>query len=280
MALINPPLAYTANLPIRADQLACGVKDILWQTYGSDVAYHCGGSNVERYGLTPVTLYGLPSVEVQFSLSRLDGRLQVTNSSPANPHGLFSDSQHPQWTAGAGYSFPNGFHVGVSGFTGPYLDNNLESLLPTDRNLQNYAATGVGIDATWSSGPWSAQGEWMHFDFALPGFVASPSQSAAYAQVKRILTPRVFAAGRVNFENFGPIKDQPGVSAIHFAGPQQLYELTIGYRLNRVQIIKAGVAWQHGEAWTAAGSFWPEIEGYALELQLVTNFTAVSKAFR
>jgi hypothetical protein len=69
-------------------------------------------------------------------------------SSPiANPHGLFSDSQHPQWTAGGGYTFAHGLHLGVSGFSGPYLDNSVKPLLAINTNLQSFGATAFGVDA-------------------------------------------------------------------------------------------------------------------------------------
>lgn len=280
MPLINPPLAYTANLPLRADQVPCGVEDIIWQTYDSGVAYHCGGSTAGRYGLTPVTLYGLPSIEVQMSVSRFDGRLQITNSSPVNPHGLFSESQRAQWTAGGGYTFAHALHIGASGFRGPYLDSNLIPLLPRNTTLSSFPATGMGIDANWSRGDWSARGEWLHFRFGVPRFVESPSQSAAYLEVKRIVSPRIYAAGRVNFENFGPIEDQAGLTGTHSARPEQLYELAIGFRLNRQQLLKVGAGWQHGDAWSSTGAYWPKADGHTFELQLVTSFTAVSKAFQ
>lgn len=280
MPLINTPLAYTANLPLRADQLPCGVPDVVWQAYGDDVAYHCGGSTSERYGLTPVTLYGLPALETQVSMFRFDARLQITNSSPANPHGLFSDSQSLQWTAGAGYTAGHALHLGVSGFRGPYLNNVLTPFLAQSTTVHDFPASGIGVDANWSLAHWSAQGEWMYFQFALPGFIQSPSESAAYAEVKRILTPRVFAAARINYLDFGPIKDQSGASAEYSTAPQQLYEATIGYRLNREQLLKAGACWNHENAWSSLGSLWPQTHGYAFELQLITTLTAVSKAFR
>ncbi len=279
MPLVNPPLAYTANLPLRADQLPCGAEDIIRQSYDSGVGYHCGGSNVQRYGLTPVTLYGLPSVEVQLSLSRFDARLQITNSSPANPHGLFSESQSLQWTAGGGYTFAQGLHVGVSGFRGPYLDNNLTPLLPDGIDIKDFRADGIGVDARWLRGPWSAQGEWMQFHFALPGFIRSPSKTAAYVDVKRIISPRIFAAARVNLDDSNRIKDESAFGATRYAGPQQLYEATVGYRLNREQLLKVGAGWRHGNSWISPGWFWPPTSGYSVELQLVTSFTAVSKAF-
>ena len=277
MALINPPLPYTANLPIRADQVPCGVPDIVWQTYDSGVTYHCGGASSERYGLTPVTLYGLPSIEAQISLFRFDGRLQITNSSPANPRGLLSASQEVQWTAGGGYSLPGGLHLGVSGFRGPYLDHNLSSSLTPSVDVDRLLATGIGVDGTWSHGPWSARGEWMHFRFALPGFEVSPTESAAYAEVKRIISPRVFAAVRINQEKFGRIKDDSGAVASHSTAPQQLYELTLGYRINRQQLLKFGGGWGHENAWTSQGALWPKGESYSWEIQLVTSFTALSK---
>lgn len=280
MSLIDPPFPYTVNLPIRPDQLPCGVSDVLGQTYGSEIEYHCGGSEIERYGLTPVSLFGLPSLEAQLSLARLDARLQLTNSSPANPQGLGSNDQSIQWTAGGGYSFPKGLHVGISAFKGPYLDRTLAPLLPVGTTLPSFSASGLGLDARWSRGPWSAEGEWMHFRFALPRFIESPSETAAYAQMKRILSPRVFLGMRAGVQGSGRIQDDSGVSASRSAGPQQIYELTFGYRLNRQQLLKAGARWTNHNAWAAAGWFWPSDESSALELELVTSFTAVSKAFR
>ena len=78
--------------------------------------FGCGGSASERYGIVPVTLYGIPGVEAQLSWNRFDARVQVTNSSPANPQSLRSRSQFVQGTAGAGYSPHGGLHIGVSGF--------------------------------------------------------------------------------------------------------------------------------------------------------------------
>ena len=61
MPLIDAPAMYTSYLPLRPDQLPCGVSDVVRQTYGSEIGYHCGGSGSERYGMSPVTLYGLPA---------------------------------------------------------------------------------------------------------------------------------------------------------------------------------------------------------------------------
>ena len=137
MPLINAPPLYTGYLPLRPDQLPCGVKDILAQTYGSEIENHCGGSDRERYGMTPVSLYGLPAVEAELSLFRLDARLQMTNSSPANPRALTSGGQSAQWTAGAGYTLRGGLRLGVSGFRGAYLEGNLAPILPAGKTIRD-----------------------------------------------------------------------------------------------------------------------------------------------
>jgi hypothetical protein len=277
--LIAPPVAYTANLPLRPDQLSCGVKDIVWQAYADDVNFHCGGAATSRYGLTPVTIYGLPGIETQVSVERLDARLQVTNSSPVNPHGLLSNSQHPQWTAGGGYSFPIGLHIGASAFRGPYLESALEAFLPSGTQSRSFAATGVGLDARWSRGPWSVKGEWLRFNFAMPGLVRSPSETAMYAEMKRILSPRVFIAARANALWFAAIKDVAGVSATHSTAPQQLYEFGVGYRLNRLQLLKVNAGWGRYDEWRSGAWYWPSIDHHSFEIQLVTSLMAFSKPF-
>jgi hypothetical protein len=228
----------------------------------------------------PVTLYGLPAVEVQLALARIDVRAQITNSSPANPQGLESNSQFGQWTIGAGYTFAEGLHVGMSGFKEAYLDRTVAPALPLGTGLQSFPATGIGVDAQWSRSAWSAESEWQHFHFALPDFGISLSETVAYAQVKRILSPRLCLAMRVNAQRFGRVEDRSLVSASQAAGPQEVYEIAAGYRLNRQQLLKVGANWSNRDAWSVADWRWPQSEGYGFELQLVTTFTPFSKAFR
>jgi acetyltransferase-like isoleucine patch superfamily enzyme len=277
---VNSPPVYISNLPLRPDQRPCGVADLISQPYGEDVDFDCGGSAIERYGLAPVTLYGLPAVESDISWGRFDGRLQITNSSPANPQSLTSSSQTIEWTAGGGYTFPTNFHVGASAFRGPYLDQNLAPLLPQGKSIRDFAASGIGIDAQWARGPWSAEGEWQHFQFDLPGFIVSPSENAGYAQVKRILTPRAFLAVRASAQRFGRVQDTSGVSASTYQAPQYVDELSFGYRFSRQELLKVGFNWTARSAWYAYDWMSPASHGYGVQVQLVTSFTAFQRAFR
>jgi hypothetical protein len=159
-------------------------------------------------------------------------RLQVTNSSPVNPQSLTSGSQSPQLTLGAGYTFPGGLHLGISGFRGAYLDpldRSLRALLPAGRSIGDFEATGIGTDIQWSRGAWSMEGEWQRFHFDVPGFALSPAVYAGYAQTKRILSPRVLVAARISFERFGRVADSRDNTAPQFQPDQNTYEFGAGY---------------------------------------------------
>lgn len=279
MPLLAPPRLYTSRINLRPDQLPCGASDLLWQRAGSDIDFHCGGSEEEGYGLTPVTLYGLPGFETELSSHRIDLRMQVTNSSPVNPLGLTSRGQSPQLTVGAGYTLPGGLHVGISEFRGAYLDHTVAAVLPAGRTIRDYQVSGFGADFQWSRGAWSTEGEWQRFHFDLPGFAVSPDLYAGYAQAKRILSPRVFVAARVSFERFGRVVDREDRAASHFQPAQSSCEFAAGYRVNRRQLIKGGFAF--GDTGLPSEGRWPSPRlANRVEIQLVTELSAISRAFR
>jgi hypothetical protein len=267
----NPPPSYLATLPFRADQLPCGVRELRSAQYHYDVDFGCGGSEIDSYGLLPVALYGLPGAEIDISLARIDARLQVTNSSPVNPHGLTSSNQFAQWTAGGGYTFGSGLHIGASGFRGPYLDRVVEPFLPSGK-VSDFLATGSGVDAQWARGWWSLAGEWQRFTFGLPAFRKSPSEQVAYAELKRILTPRIYAAARITELRFPAVEDDSGASIDHAAIPQFVYEFGVGFRPNNHQLLKASYK-------RVALSTPREERDNVVTLQLVTSLTALTRAF-
>jgi hypothetical protein len=268
----NPPPSYLATLPFRADQLPCGVRDLRSAQYHYNVDFGCGGSEIESYGLLPVPLYGLPGAEIDISFARIDARLQVTNSSPVNPRGLTSSNQFAQWTAGGGYTFGSGLHIGASGFRGPYLDRVIQPFLSAGR-LSDFVATGSGMDAQWARGWWSLAGEWQRFTFDLPGFRKSPSEEAAYAELKRIVTPRIYVAARVTSLGFPAVEDDSGARIDHAAIPQRVYEFGFGFRPNNHQLLKASYK-------RVALSNSREERDHVVTLQLVTSLTALTRAFR
>ena len=261
-SLLDQPLSYSTYLNLPQVQTNCN------GLAGST----CIGSQADNYGLVPVTLYGLPGIEVDLSVHKIDARVQVTNSSPANPQNLLSGSQYGQWAAGGGYTVIQGFHVGGSAFHGPYLDSELAAWLPPGKTFSSFPATGAGLDAQWARGRWKTSGEWQWFQFDSPSFRISPRSSVAYAEVKAVLTPRVYAALRVADQRNGRVADfiQPGSQS--FEANVQAYEFAIGYRPNRWQLCKIGYEWLRS-------SDVPGTRDNVLGVQLVTSIQPPSKTW-
>jgi len=229
------------------------------------------GSN--SYGYTPVTLYGLPGIEVDLSVHNADARVQLTNSSPANPHNLLSGNQSPQWAAGGGYTVLPGLRIGSSVFRGPYLDRDDVGWLPRGTSRRNFPATGAGVDVQWARGRWSTSGEWQWFRFDYPGFQVSSHSSIGYAELKAILTPRWYAAVRIGDQRNGRVLETGETTGESYQPNVQSYEFAIGFRPRRWELWKVGYEWlRTNEA--------PGTRDNVLGVQLVTTLPSLSKAWR
>jgi len=270
--VLDQPLSYITELPLRTDQLICGVNDLLRQHYGS-VAASCGGAPGRGAGLTPVTLYGMPGVQAEVSSHRLDARLQVTSGSPANPLGWNDFRHYAQWAAGAGVTIRQGFRVGASMFTGPYLTSAVAKALPVGTTVRDFPATGAGVDGQWARGRWSVYGEWQRLKFDQPGFVVPPSIQAGYAEAKSILTPRLYVSGRAGWLATDRVVDTTGVAASQFAPVLKSYEAAAGVWLNRRQLLKFSYSWLHSAGQTSSRN---NVYGF----ELVTRITPVAFAWK
>jgi hypothetical protein len=248
-ALLDQPLSYITDLPIRPNQLPCGTSDLLKQYYGF-AYFGCGGAAGGAAGPVPVTLYGLPGAEIDVSTGPVDGRFQLTSGSPANPQNLSLAGTYLQWTAGGGYTIHQGFRVGLSGFRGPYLDPIVAPLLPVGTTVRNFPASGIGTDVQWAKGRFSASGELQRFQFDFPAFTAQPAITAGYTELKTQLTPRLFVAGRGGFLYAGRVQDKTGVSADQFAPYIRTYEVAAGFWVTRNQLLKGGYEWMRSEGET------------------------------
>ena len=270
--LLDQPLQYVTELPLRADQLPCGTNDLLWQYYGW-VQASCGGRPGAGGGLLPVTLYGLPGVQIEASRGHLDGRLQLTASSPATSEFWTTRLSYAQWAAGGGYTIRQGTRIGVSAFRGPYLDRAVASFLPAGTGVRDFPATGIGVDGQWARGRWSVNAEWQRFQFDLPNFVVSPTTTAGYLETKSVLTPRLYLAGRVGYVKNGSVLDSGLVYASQYAPTLTSLELGAGVWLRRNLLLKGSYEWLFTEGETGT-------QDNVLGFQLVANIHALNWAFR
>jgi hypothetical protein len=184
------------------------------------------------YYYAPVSDLGVAGAQIDATRGKLDGRAQFANSSPANPRSLFARDQYGNWAGGAGYTIRQGFRVGVSAYRGPYLDRKYMYFFPGEANPSTLPAHAVGIDAGWAYGHWSLLGEFQKF--VMP-YTAIPTfrEQVGYAEVKRVLNPRWYIAGRAGF------------SSAKASGQIQSYEAAAGFRPNRFQLIKFSYEAEH-----------------------------------
>ncbi len=270
--LLDQPLSYIQTLTLRHDQIPCGVSDLLAQHYGF-VGNACGGVAGYGLGLTPVSLYGLPGVEAEFSGHRLDARVQITSGSPSNPLSLSHTPDYAQWSAGGGYTIRQGFRVGVSGFRGPYLDPSVDSLLPAGNLGPRFCC-----QRTWPR--------------CAVGARALEHERGMAALLVCLTEPHDVALGRVHvwrgqenpvaailcgrargLASLGRRNRLSGNSTSQFAPNMASYELGAGWWLDRHQLLKGSYEWLKIEH--LAGN-----RTNVLGVEFVTTFHALDQAFR
>jgi hypothetical protein len=145
-------------------------------------------------------------------------------------------------------------------------------LLPAGATLRSFPASGIGLDAQWARGRWSASGEWQRFQYDLPNFTTSPSIESTYGELKVVISPRLFIAGRAGWMLPGGAGDKTGASTSQFAPYVTSYELGTGSWINRHQLLKASYEWLHIQNF-------PGQRLNVLGVQFVTTFRAYDRAF-
>jgi hypothetical protein len=173
-------------------------------------------------GINPL---GLAGVQLDATYGNWDFRGQFVNSSALNRRSIFDHDQYGNWAGGAGYTILQGFRAGTSFLRGPYLDRQYAYFFPGEAPPNALPATGVGVDVSWGRGPWTAYSEWQRFQMdyrAIPTF----REQFAYGEMRRVLAPRWYVAGRVS-----QMSDSAGPS-------KRVYEAAIGFRPSAFELIK------------------------------------------
>jgi hypothetical protein len=204
-----------------------------------------------------ITTYGLAGAQIDVTLGKIDARAQFVNSSPANRRSLLDADQYGNWAGGAGYTIVQGLRVGASAYRGPYLHRQYAWYRPGEAKPRDLPASAVGIDAQWARGHWSSHAEWQWFHRPYRA-VPTLTQEAGYAETRRVLHPRWFAATRAGY-----LSSSTG-SRI------KAYSFAIGFRPNSRQIVKIGYDMERRTPGAGAPG--------SIVIQLVTSFRPVSIA--
>jgi hypothetical protein len=212
-----------------------------------------------EYGYySAVTTAGLAGAQVDATLGKWDGRVQLVNSSPADPRSIFQNGQYPNWAGGVGYTIRQGLRVGISAYRGPYLYRESPYFFPGESSPRDLPATAVGADVEWARGHWNMYGEWQRFEMnyhAIPTF----REDAGYFEAKRVLHPRWYIAARAGYLHGS------------YKSGGETYEASAGFRPDSFQLIKAGYSVQRN---SDGGDFYR-----VLGVQLVTSLHPLSLAW-
>lgn len=181
-----------------------------------------------------VTFLGLAGAEIDATQGKFDVRAQFVNSSPANRRSIFDKEQYGNWAGGLGYTIRQGFRLGVSAYYGPYLDRRYPYYFSYDGRPRDLPASAYGADCAWAAGHWNVWAEWQHFQYDYR-VIPTYRWHTAYAEVRRVLSPRWYAATRVGYQE----QSRSGFS--------ETYEMAVGFRPATHTLLKLGYQIQKGE---------------------------------
>lgn len=203
------------------------------------------------YYYAPVSILGVAGAQIDATRGKFDGRLQFANSSPANPRSIFASDQYGNWAGGGGFTIRQGLRIGASGYRGPYLDRKYAYYFPGEANPSKLPAHAVGIDMNWAHGHTTAYAEAQRFVMPytlIPDF----RDTAGYAEVRQVLSPRWFVAGRYS------------ITSTNATGRTNSFETAAGYRSDRFQLLKVGYEFKHYSTST-------EHDDHVLGIQFITT---------
>lgn len=198
-------------------------------------------------------LIGIPDgYPVQYPLAvqlsgmkhRVDYRAAVT-SLPIQHTGYTPEpSAAPRPAIGAGLTPTTGIRIGASATWGPYLNRDLTPSQLGGRSWRSYDERIIAADAQVSRGYLELHGEIARSSYDVPDSTRGSIVVRGltyYGEAKYTVTPRFFAATRLERNDYPYI--QPLSATAWIANPTNMYdgEIGVGFRLTSQTLLKASV---------------------------------------
>jgi hypothetical protein len=169
---------------------------------------------------------------------KLDYRAALVSLPPTHRDYVPDPDPAPHPVVGIGVTPIVGFRVGVTGTAGPYLNKDLSASELDGREWSSYRQRVMAADVQYGFGHFDLRGEFALSEFEVPrsGRIDGP---AGYVEARATLTPRVFVAGRGEFNRYPFIRPISATTWISRRTELRAFEGGVGFRFDERTLLKA-----------------------------------------
>ncbi|MDB4898283.1 MAG: hypothetical protein JWN53_91 [Gemmatimonadetes bacterium] len=217
-------------------------------------------------------------VVVSGAVGRVDYRGGIVSLPLSHPDYVPVPSASPRPAFGMGITPFTGFHVGVSGTVGPYLNRDLAPTQLSGRGWSDYHQRVVATDAQLSFGYLETHAEAARGSYDVPGRAEAILGYSGYVEGKYTLAPRLYLATRAERNDYPFILPLGSGQWVAVRSAFSDVELGGGYRPSSATLLKLSV---RADRWTRSTNVGaPQANGYALVMQLSQTFDLVEMTRR
>lgn len=206
--------------------------------------------------------------------SRFDYRVAVMDKPLVNQNYVPESSSAARPAVAFGVTPTTGVRAGVYYTRGPYLGTDVEFAIPTGASWRDFEQEIAGFEGTFSRGYFELNGDYAFSSYQVPTKTEDSRGTAWFLEPKYTFTPRLFAALRVERN------DYPYIAALApdfwLAVNAVLYdaEVGVGWRFSPGLVLKASYRRDDWKVAEADEAFFPN--GYAVAMQLSYDFDVTS----
>ena len=211
--LIGFPLAYQYLTSLRPDALPASADDLLsMRARGWRATYPVGATDAAP-GVPVVSAYRWDTgVEAHYGGDAFEVAGAVTSGTLSNPR-VDDDNGGRQVSGRVAWKPVVGLVMGVSASRGEWLNGSLKNTLAATIGTGARTQKAIGIDGEYSRDYWIVRGEFIRSSWAIPTLmspvIAGPvSATSAFVESRYRLTPRFFAAARLDGLTFSRVRGQ------------------------------------------------------------------------
>jgi hypothetical protein len=211
---------------------------------------------------------------VSGGISLLDYRLGVIDRPVTNEQYVPESASAPRPVLAIGMTPTTGVRLGAYLTRGPYLSEDLESVLPAGADWKGYDQRIAGVEFQFSRGHFELNADFASSKYDVPTHAQESRGKTYFIEPKYTWSPRFFTALRLEQNDYAFIR--PVSSSVWMARTANVYdaEAGFGFRLGPTTLLKVAYRRDH---WTVEASRKPMFpDGYSVSAQISHSFDVLS----